>query len=827
MTSDTCPFDCKAGYKKVGRACNKPNKGHYVNNTGQEVACSTITNGQFTPNPAGLNSNTCPFDCNPGFVKILNSRTCRVPARGKYADTDRSEKDCVSDGNLALPNGATWVAPAGERTKAQSCEFTCSANTIKINTSMSRSCALPGGGEYVDTNGVQKSCGSNAELNTRGGTGWHSDQSGVRTKTACRLLGCTDDDKVLDAGKTSCVNLSGFSGHYKDPTDHKPKPCGSTHASVGVSSWATDQSGVTQQSNCRIACATGTVPATSGASTGTTAQCEKECSPTNAPTDSGRKAWDSAKTGGANWSDTCRVVKCNAGYDDDNNDNSCTKTVKGYYAAGNDRKSRVQCVRDGITNVVKPGHADWSATTGLTSASQCNWSCDTGFTLDRHRTSCVCSPGTHLVGLSCVSSGRACDPAPANGQGSQVWGGGSGWDTCQITSCDGGFWKDGTGNCVAVTGKYVSKASDLIRTECTGQTIPELPERTQCVGCSGSEHTEDNIECVVNTLACTGLSLPSHASSAEKTWTLNDGWSNCEATGCQTNYHLEAPNCVSDTKACTSSGRAGQQTWTSGSWSGCQVIGCPDPASQTLYENTCYANSKSCTLDELPDNAASGTKTYDADGVYHACSVTCSTGYDFDTDSRECVPLVPSVTSVVVQGLKNIGGGTMATNKHKRNVKITATRVTHYYLTHDASFTPTDITGSGSTEGGRRWSTRKPTEYTFPKTDGIYTLYLWVADVEGIVSASSTASASFTLDVTAPIVEFAQKPALKSMKEKTFVLDITDTTPIKEYVYKHDDCDSWCAIGAQTTYCTYRNLFGTFFGIRQAYENFYQYSQLY
>ena len=399
LTSDTCPFTCNAGYKQVGRACNKPDPGHYVKSNGQETTCSTITNGQFTPNPAGLDSDTCPFDCKMGYVKNLNSRSCRIPTPGKYVDTDGSEKDCVNDGYLALPNGANWVAPAGGRTKALSCEFTCSANTIKVNTSMSRSCASPGGGEYVDAQGDQQSCGSNAELNTRGGTGWHSDQSGVRTKTACRLLGCTDDDKVLDAGKTSCVNLSGFSGHYKDPTDHRSKSCGSTHASAGgVASWATDQAGVTQQSDCRIACgAAGTVPATSGASTGTTAQCEKKCSPANAPVDTGRKAWDSQTS---TFSSLCRVEVCNEGYDDDNKNNSCTTTVKGYYAAGNDRKSRVQCVRDGITNVVKPGHADWSATTGLTSASQCNWSCDTGFTLDRHKTSCVCSPGTHLSGVA-------------------------------------------------------------------------------------------------------------------------------------------------------------------------------------------------------------------------------------------------------------------------------------------------------------------------------------------------------------------------------------------------------------------------------------------
>ena len=40
LSSDACPFTCDTGFKKVGRTCPKPDKGKYVNNTGQETSCS-------------------------------------------------------------------------------------------------------------------------------------------------------------------------------------------------------------------------------------------------------------------------------------------------------------------------------------------------------------------------------------------------------------------------------------------------------------------------------------------------------------------------------------------------------------------------------------------------------------------------------------------------------------------------------------------------------------------------------------------------------------------------------------------------------------------
>ena len=99
LDSDECPFTCNTGYKKVGRACDKPNLGKYINSEGDAVSCNLITNGEFTENSGGLNSDACPFTCKSGYVKDGQGRTCNVP-RALRENTPTSavwRQACIAD----------------------------------------------------------------------------------------------------------------------------------------------------------------------------------------------------------------------------------------------------------------------------------------------------------------------------------------------------------------------------------------------------------------------------------------------------------------------------------------------------------------------------------------------------------------------------------------------------------------------------------------------------------------------------------------------------------------------------------------------------------
>ena len=95
--------------------------------------------------------------------------------------------------------------------------------------------------------------------------------------------------------------------------------------------------------------------------------------------------------------------------------------------------------------------------------------------------------------------------------------------------------------------------------------------------------------------------------------------------------------------------------------------------------------------------------------------------------------------------------------------------MTSYYLTHVPphgadSFSPSGVTGSGNTEGGRTWSETPPTSYALPHdfSEGDHFLYLWVANVEGTPIGGVRASNVFTFDTRAPstpTLHATKKPA--------------------------------------------------------------------
>ena len=64
------------------------------------------------------------------------------------------------------------------------------------------------------------------------------------------------------------------------------------------------------------------------------------------------------------------------------------------------------------------------------------------------------------------------------------------------------------------------------------------------------------------------------------------------------------------------------------------------------------------------------------------CTFTCNSGYG--TVGRSCTPNTPAVASVTITGLTPIDGSKKGTSSRSLTVSISATNVSHYYLTHIA-----------------------------------------------------------------------------------------------------------------------------------------------
>ena len=98
------------------------------------------------------------------------------------------------------------------------------------------------------------------------------------------------------------------------------------------------------------------------------------------PTTRDGELGNAVKAGGADWSDTCRVAVCNAGYDTEVHAGVCEETIVGYYAEGDNRTTRTVCSAN-VNNVnmaIPQVNARWVGT-GLTRASACRWECNKGY----------------------------------------------------------------------------------------------------------------------------------------------------------------------------------------------------------------------------------------------------------------------------------------------------------------------------------------------------------------------------------------------------------------------------------------------------------------
>ena len=244
---------------------------------------------------------------------------------------------------------------------------------------------------------------------------------------------------------------------------------------------------------------------------------------------------DSASTG---LSSANQCWTCNAGYDDHDDDGTCSVTDAGHYSpAGN--SDRISCtVPDDAT-------AD-SASTGLSSANQC-WTCNAGY--DDHDDDGTCSvtdaghysPAGNSDRISCTVPDDATADSASTGLSSanQCW------------TCNAGYDDhDDDGTCSVTDAGHYSPAENSDRISCT---VPDdatadsastgLSSANQCWTCNaGYDDHDDDGTCSVtdagyyspagnsDRISCTvpddatADSASTGLSSANQCWTCNAGY---------------------------------------------------------------------------------------------------------------------------------------------------------------------------------------------------------------------------------------------------------------------------------------------------------------
>ena len=272
---------CDAGFYEKASAgtCSEVevNSGYYSAANDKSITqCSvsmTLPDHATWTNKAGSAiAGDCTWDCKSNWKK--DSATCVGPSvAGKYIDSG-VEKDCGLDGSLAAPTGGgVFVPPAGGRTMAQSCDFTCPGSKVK-NTA-DRNCDTAGTGKFI-VSGLEKSCatGSNMDLASRKGSGWASSQPGIQTAADCKLATCSGTHVFTDTSKTRCRVLT--TGEYQK-TDHTEGSC----VAIANSQFTSD--GGASDTGCTYTCTAGFVdgrhdnnPAPDLHSTGSRTLCRQQ-----------------------------------------------------------------------------------------------------------------------------------------------------------------------------------------------------------------------------------------------------------------------------------------------------------------------------------------------------------------------------------------------------------------------------------------------------------------------------------------------------------------------------------------------------------------------
>ena len=393
-TTDSCDFECKAGYKKVGRACALPTSGTYLQADGSEASCSPIPNrANWVASPAST-ATDCDFTCSAGFEK--HGRICRFPEPGKWVDSG-VVKTCT-----AIPH-SDWASNTGAVSSANACAFTCKTG-FSIN---GRSCDLPSG-HFIVSTGVDQGSAKDCGIIPTSSTGWAEDQS-IATAGDC-VFTCSTGRKPSGTGAgESCILKKGFFLASGGTTNRAATACGGLPASsIG---WASIQAdGVTSTAACVFECPTGRT----ASGTGSRGSCNLNPSHFSASglvnsvgTSCGlvpsHGTW-AADQSSVRSTAECAFT-CASGYIKNHLGRSCDIPKPGKYA--NARGAATDC--DDIGGV-SAGFKSFENNIGaMSSATGCPFSCNAGYVKDTSGRDCN-YPSKGKYGDGSASTNLSCSP---------------------------------------------------------------------------------------------------------------------------------------------------------------------------------------------------------------------------------------------------------------------------------------------------------------------------------------------------------------------------------------------------------------------------------
>ena len=438
QSANDCVFKCGGGRNLVASGTSSggsclPAQGFYLESPGVPGACGNLpTPGAEwvqTQSTSVQSTNDCAWECGANLGKKTDpdpwenannfSPSC-VPLRGYYLYVSTGVGVVESCGDA--PVNARWKLNQDISVQsANNCVFTCLIKgTTPSGTGPGSWCNGSRGFFLPPGRNRTAPCGTSADLNSRGARYWAPSQpTTVTLPEECEVRSCRDGSEVLNTAKTACVPLP--SDHYKDPNSHEAVPNGyyknqagynvpdghyrdpgsgdnipyrqyrdsstGTATSCGDAvalaardgtDWADDQTGVTSQTDCKLA----------GCSDSSTVlslsklHCNISCSSKTVPPEA--TGWADDQSEVTTLAD-CKYKGCNNSYKVLSEDEKSCGVRSDYYYKDITTHKAMDCRKSGKLYV-----KEWyKYQNGVFRAADCRiFSCVSGKTLSKYKTSC-------------------------------------------------------------------------------------------------------------------------------------------------------------------------------------------------------------------------------------------------------------------------------------------------------------------------------------------------------------------------------------------------------------------------------------------------------
>ena len=408
-----CVWICKAGYDTAdgGGNCQQTPKGFYsLGGSNARMACPTTppANASLAVT-AGLASASACFICNAGYDDHDKNNTCEETEAGFFSPAGSNGRTACSTPADSAPVNTAGLGQDSECFTCNvgyddvdedgDCDLTSQGFFSPAGSNDRTACPTPADSAPVNTAGLGQdsecfTCNAGYDNVDEDGDcdltsqGFFS-PAGSNDRTACSTPADSAPVNTAGLGQDSeCFTCNaGYDDVDEDgDCDLTPQrffsPAGSndrTACPTPADSAPVNTAGLGQDSEC-FTCNAGYDNENKDET------CEQTSEGFYSPAGTSRKmpcptpAHSTAVTQ-RGLSDATQCFVCNGGYDNFNDPFLCLKTPAGYYSPAADN-NRLAC-----TNAIQPANTSWTSATGLTANSECVLACDAGY--DDHD-----SPGT-------------------------------------------------------------------------------------------------------------------------------------------------------------------------------------------------------------------------------------------------------------------------------------------------------------------------------------------------------------------------------------------------------------------------------------------------